>query len=80
VDSTRQLSTPWPEGEAVALAGYDPNRVSLTALRKAELMWTAGEIPAREIRATAERLTQEERATDLERQDYLDWMAKHSLG
>jgi hypothetical protein len=69
------------EAEQVALAGFDPDRVSLWAAWKAELMWTAGEIPHNaSIRATAERLTIEERERDLARQDYLDWMEKHSLG
>jgi hypothetical protein len=71
---------PDPAAEQVALAGLDPNRVSLPALQRAELMWSAGEIPAAAIRSTAERLTVEEREQDLARQDFLDWMARHSLG
>ncbi len=71
---------PDPEGEQVAMAGYDPNRVSLRALEKALGRYANDEISAEEIGTVAERLTREERQADLDRQDMLDWMEKHSLG
>jgi hypothetical protein len=71
-----RASVPDPEGEEVALSGFDPNRVSLSALRRAERMWSAGEIRAEEIPAVAERLTQEEQETLLARQEFMDYLER----
>lgn len=77
------VSEPWPDGETVFLAGLDPNRVSLRALRRAEMLAAMDEIPAREIPAVAERLTAEEAERDIARQalmDYEDALATNSRG
>ncbi len=54
-----------------ALEGDDPEKVSLTALHKARLLWAAGEIPVSDIGRTAERLRREEVGEALVREEFI---------
>jgi len=45
--------TPDPEAEAVALAGYDPQRVSLAGLGAAQRAWQRGEFPIDQLAVMA---------------------------
>jgi hypothetical protein len=69
-------SVPDPEAEEVALAGLNPKRVSLSALRRAELMWSNGDIPAEAIATVAERLTVEEIDEMIARQEFMDYLER----
>jgi hypothetical protein len=68
-----------PDAETVAMRGYDPNTIDLEPLEQAELVFTAGEIPASAIRATAERLTREYRQELVNRQELLDYLDSQAM-